>query len=305
MQLLQYLVGALTLGAIYGLIALGYTMVYGVLRLINFAHGDVFMVGAFAGLFAAARLGTIAPPLWDQPQTFVPLLVVLLAAMVLAAIAGLLIERLAYRPIRNAPRLTLLITAIGVSLLLEYTGQLFFSPDKRGFPELISRAPFYETTNFAIAPIDVAIIGATVFLMLALEWLVGKTRVGRAMRAVALDRPAAALMGINTDRIIALTFAIGSALAGVGGVLQSIYQPQVYPQMGVQVGLQAFVAAVIGGIGNIRGALLGGLLLGAATTAIAASRFSSYRDALAFFILILVLLVRPSGLLGHNVAEKV
>ncbi len=305
MQFAQQFVVGLTLGAVYGLIALGYTMVYGVLRLINFAHGDVFMLGAFAGLFAATKLGLKNPPNWDHPASFLLLLAVFVIAMTLAALAGLLIERVAYRPLRNAPRLTLLITAIGVSLLLEYGGQVAFSPDTRGFPTLLSQVPFINSGALTVAPVQVFIIGLTLVLMLILEYIVGKTRVGRAMRAVSLDRAAASLMGIDTDRIIAFTFALGSALAAAGGVLQGAYQGSIEPLMGLSVGLHAFVAAVMGGIGNIRGAMLGGLLLGFAETGVAAIGLSNYRDAVAFVILIGVLLVRPAGLLGRVTAEKV
>ncbi len=305
MQFIQQFVVGLTLGAVYGLIALGYTMVYGTLRLINFAHGDVFMLGAFAGLLAATRFGLKAPPDLAHPERFLMLLGVFLFAMIVAAIAGLLIERLAYRPLRSAPRLTLLITAIGVSLFIEYGGQVAFSPDTRGFPELLSAKPFINTSFLSVAPIQIAIIGVTLVLMLVLEYIVGKTKVGRAMRAVSHDRAAAQLMGIDTDRIIAFTFALGSALAAAGGVLQGAYQGSIEPLMGVSVGLHAFVAAVVGGIGNIRGAMLGGLLLGFAETGVAATQFSNFRDAVAFILLIGVLLLRPAGLLGKVVAEKV
>ena len=233
------------------------------------------------------------------------LLGVFVFAMIVAAIAGLLIERIAYRPLRSAPRLTLLITAIGVSLFIEYGGQVAFSPDTRGFPELLSAKPFINTSFLSVAPVQVAIIGVTLVLMLILEYIVGKTRVGRAMRAVSHDRAAAQLMGIDTDRIIAFTFALGSALAAAGGVLQGAYQGSIEPLMGVSVGLHAFVAAVMGGIGNIRGAMLGGLLLGFAETGVASTSFSNFRDAVAFVLLIGVLLLRPAGLLGKTVAEKV
>ncbi len=305
MQIIQQFLVALTLGAVYGLIALGYTMVYGTLRLINFAHGDVFMLGAFAGLLAATKLGLSAPPDLAHPGRIFLLIGVFLFAMLLAAIAGLLIERIAYRPLRAAPRLTLLITAIGVSLFIEYGAQVAFTPDTRGYPELLSAKPFLNTAFLSLAPVQVVIIGVTLLLMLMLEYIVGQTRVGRAMRAVSHDRAAAQLMGIDTDRIIAFTFALGSALAAAGGVLQGTYQGSIEPLMGVTVGLHAFVAAVMGGIGNIRGAMLGGLLLGFAETGVASTSFSNFKDAVAFVILIGVLLLRPAGLLGKVVAEKV
>ncbi len=305
MQFIQQFVVGLTLGAVYGLIALGYTMVYGTLRLINFAHGDVFMLGAFAGLFAATKLGLEAPPDFAHPARFLALIGVFLFAMLVAAIVGLLIERIAYRPLRSAPRLTLLITAIGVSLFIEYGSQVAFTPDTRGFPKLISKALILDTPLLSITLIQVVIVAVTLVLMGVLEYIVGKTKVGRAMRAVSHDRAAAQLMGIDTDRIIAFTFALGSALAAAGGVLQGSYQGSIEPLMGVSVGLHAFVAAVLGGIGNIRGAMLGGMLLGFAETGVAATQFSNFRDAVAFILLIGVLLLRPAGLLGKVVAEKV
>jgi len=304
MQFLQQFANALTQGSIYALIALGYTLVYGVLRLINFAHGDVYMVGAFVGLFVSRWTGALAlsqngkaVPLWMTALVFV-------GAMLGSALLGMLIERLAYRPLRAAPRLTALITAIGVSLLLE-SGAQMFSPDPQPFAALISSRKLIETPTFTLSLVQVFIVGAAVGLMLALNFLIQKTKIGRAMRAVSLDRAAAQLMGIPTDRIIAFTFALGSALAAAAGVLNSIYQPTIDPLMGVQVGLRAFVAAVLGGIGNIYGAVLGGLLMAFAETATVAAGFSQFRDAVAFGILIVVLIVRPAGILGRNVAEKV
>lgn len=302
---LQQVANALTQGSIYALIALGYTMVYGVLRLINFAHGDIYMLGAFFGLFAAKATGAYAASQQNMPVSPVATVLVFVAAMLGSALVGMLIERFAYRPLRSAPRLTVLITAIGVSMLLEYGGQMAFSPNPQGFPSLISERKIIETGSFSLSLVQVFIVGAAFVLMWGLQLLVNKTKVGRAMRAVSLDRPAAALMGINTNNIIAFTFALGSALAAAAGVLNSVYQPSIDPLMGVNVGLRAFVAAVLGGIGNIPGAMLGGLLMGFAEMLTIVAGYSQYRDAVAFGILILVLIVRPAGILGRSVAEKV
>lgn len=310
MEILQQVVNGLTQGAIYALIALGYTMVYGVLRLINFAHGDVYMLGAFAGFYTAARIGLTErlennPTLYDARHWLLTA-VVFVAAMLACALFGMLMERFAYRPLRQAPRLASLITAIGISMLIEYSAQAIFTPDPKAFPPLIPEKNLYavgDTFNFTYT--QGTIIAVALSLMLGLQFIVSKTRIGRAMRAVALDRDAASLMGINTDRVISFTFALGSALAAAGGVLNSVYTPKIEPLMGLLVGLKAFVAAVLGGIGSIPGAVLGGFLMAGAETTVVARGYSSYRDAIAFAILIIVLLVRPAGLLGRHVAEKV
>ena len=300
---MQQFINGLTQGSIYALIALGYTMVYGVLRLINFAHGDVYMLGAYFGVFAAARFGA-------RPDgTFSPLaaLASFAVAMVGAAIVGILIERFAYRPLRNSPKLTLLITAIGVSMLLEYGGQLIFGPNPQAFPPLIQDRPLIDQGTWSLSVVQLLIIVVAALLMLALQFIVQRTKVGRAMRAVSLDRAAAALMGINTEVVIAITFALGSALAAAAGVLTGIYQPTITPLIGLQVGLKAFVAAVLGGIGSIPGAMLGGLLMGFAEVLVISlvPGGSNYADAIAFSILIVVLLFKPAGIMGRNVAEKV
>ena len=300
---MQQFINGLTQGSIYALIALGYTMVYGVLRLINFAHGDVYMLGAYFGVFAAARFGM-------RPDgTFSPLVALasFAVAMVGAAIAGIVIERFAYRPLRNSPRLTLLITAIGMSMLLEYGGQLVFGPNPQAFPALIQDRPLYDTGVWSLSLVQFLIIVVAALLMLALQFIVQKTKTGRAMRAVSLDRAAAALMGINTEIVIAITFALGSALAAAAGVLTGVYQPTITPLVGLQVGLKAFVAAVLGGIGSIPGAMLGGLLMGFAEVLVISQvpGGSNYTDAIAFTILIVVLLFKPAGIMGRNVAEKV
>ena len=303
----QQLINGLNVGAIYALIALGYTMVYGILRLINFAHGDVYMVGAFAGYFIALNLGIAAGP------SLISLGIVLLGSMIVAAIVGVIIERFAYRPVRKYSRMTTLIMAIGVSLLIEnlFVAQIGAAP--RAFPDFLgsqSQAPIPLFGNAAISKAQIIIFVLSIALMLVLHFIVFKTKVGTAMRAVSFNLNSAKLMGINTDAIISLTFAIGSSLAAAGGVLTAQYNPNIDPLMGILTGLKAFVAAVLGGIGNIPGAVLGGLLIGAAETFVVGYGHhigiaSTYRDAVAFAILILVLLLRPSGLLGSTVQEKV
>jgi branched-chain amino acid transport system permease protein len=294
-EFLQQLLNGLSLGAIYALIALGYTMVYGVLRFINFAHSDVFMVGAFIGYY----MGKLVPEgtLWGGLTT-------LAVAMIGCAILGMTIERLAYRRLRNAPTLNVLITAIGVSLLLEYTGQVFFGAAPRNFPTL------FPVKNFAVGGLIVSsnqliVIAVSVILMIVLQLIVYRTKIGTAMRAVSLNPKAAVLMGVNNDVVISFTFGLGSALAAAGGVLYALNYPSIDPLMGVMPGLKAFVAAVLGGIGNVPGAMLGGLLLGLAEQLVAGYGSSSWRDAVAFSILIVILLVKPSGLLGSTAAEKV
>jgi len=305
MELLQQAVNGVTQGAIYALIALGYTMVYGVLRFINFAHGDVYMLGAFAGFLAAQRLGVTKLLENGGTPTALIVVLILLFSMAVCALIGALIERLAYKPLREAPRLTALITAIGVSMLLEYGAQAI-SPESESFPQLISKNAIIDTPNFRLTWEPVTIIAVALALMLLLQWIVYKTPLGRAMRAVALDRSAASLMGINTGAVITFTFALGSALAAAAGILNSVYQPQIDPLIGVNVGLKAFVAAVLGGIGSIPGAVLGGLLLGVAENAVASSpQLSPFRDSIAFAILIVVLLWKPAGIMGRYVPEKV
>jgi len=294
-ELLQQLINGLSLGAIYALIALGYTMVYGVLRFINFAHADVFMLGAFIGYYATPFVP--AQSVWGG-------LVVLAAAMLGCALVGMLIERLAYRPLRGAPTLNVLITAIGVSLLLEYSGQVFFGATPRTFPEIFPTQRF-SLGSLVISSNQVLVIGVTLALVAALQWIIHRTRIGTAMRAVAQNPRAAMLMGINTNRVIAFTFGLGSALAGAGGILYALNYPSIDPLMGVVPGLKAFTAAILGGIGNIPGAALGGLLLGLVETLVAGSALSTYKDAIAFTILLTILFFRPAGLLGKRTTEKV
>ena len=300
----QQLINGLTIGSIYALIALGYTMVYGILRLINFAHGDIYMLGAFVGFFLARGLGLAGAP------SLPGLALVLGGSMVAAALTGLIIERFAYRPLRKYSRMTTLITAIGVSLLLENLGVVLFGAAPRSFPELLENENYQLFGGVTISKAQIMIFIVSIALMMLLQWIVYRTKVGAAMRAVSFNLNSAKLMGINTDRIIAFTFALGSSLAAAGGVLTAQYNPQIDPLMGILTGLKAFVAAVLGGIGNIPGAVLGGLLIGAAETLVVGYGQnvgipSTYRDAVAFAILILVLLFRPAGLLGSTVQEKV
>jgi branched-chain amino acid transport system permease protein len=294
-EFLQQLLNGLSLGAIYALIALGYTMVYGVLRFINFAHSDVFMVGAFVGYY----LGRCVPA-----GTFWGASVVLVGAMASCAVLGMTIERLAYRPLRGAPTLNVLITAIGVSLLLEYSGQVFFGAAPRSFPPVVPSAQL-SLGGLVLSSNQLVVILGTAALMWALRLVVLRTRIGMAMRAVSLNPQAARLVGVNNDVIISFTFGLGSALAGAGGVLYAINYPSIDPLMGVMPGLKAFVCAVLGGIGNIPGAALGGLILGTTETFVGGSSWSTYKDAIAFAVLILILLLRPGGLLGRPTIEKV
>lgn len=300
----QQLINGLTIGSIYALIALGYTMVYGILRLINFAHGDIYMVGAYAGFMIAMSLGFAANP------SALGFAVTLIGAMAIAAAIGMAIERFAYRPVRKYSKMTTLITAIGMSLFIEYLFVFIFSGTPRSFPELLPNTNFTLFGDATISTSQILIFIVSILLMMLLQWIIYKTKTGKAMRAVSFNINSAKLMGINTDFIIAFTFALGSALAAAGGVLTAQYNPKIEPLMGIMTGLKAFVAAVLGGIGNVPGAVLGGLLIGAAETLVVGYGSyvgipSTYRDAVAFAILILVLLIRPAGLLGSNVQEKV
>lgn len=276
-------------------------MVYGILRFINFAHGDLFMLGAFAGYYLTPRVmphfpGALAP---------LGVTVVLLVTMAACALAGIIIEKLAYRPLRSRPKLTVLITAIGVSLLLEYGGQFVFGPDPKSFPDLIVDSAIEGTGPLTITRSQVLAFGVTIFLLVGLSLIVKRTKLGMAMRAVSNNSTAAALMGVNIDTVISFTFGLGSALAGAAGILWSINNPSIDPLMGVFPGIKAFVAAVLGGIGNIPGAAVGGLILGVVETFVAGSAWSTYKEAIAFAVLIAILLFRPAGLLGRSQVEKV
>ncbi|MGE7911833.1 branched-chain amino acid ABC transporter permease [Lysinibacillus xylanilyticus] len=291
MEWIQQLVNGVSLGSIYALIALGYTMVYGIIKLINFAHGDVFMIGAFIGFYAIAK--------WELG--FFP---ALLLAMVVCAIFGVLIERIAYKRLRNATRIAALITAIGVSLLIEYTTIFFRGAQPAAYPEVITNKSF-DVFGVQISSTSILILSVAIVLMILLQFIVHKTKIGKAMRAVSHDADAARLMGINVDNTISATFAIGSALAGAAGVIFGIYYTKIDPLMGVIPGVKAFIAAVLGGIGIIPGAMVGGMLLGVVESFVSALGFSLWRDAAAFVILILILIFRPSGIFGKNAREKV
>jgi branched-chain amino acid transport system permease protein len=289
----QQVINGLQLGFVYALIALGYTMVYGIVRLINFAHGDVFMVGAFIGLYAIER-------------HHLPLAMVFLAAVVGCTVLGVLIELLAYRPLRHAPKIASLITAIGVSLFLEYFTSLrqVFGPNYYSFPRPFPLA-VWEFGGILVTNIQAVIFAVTLLCLALLQYIVFRTKVGRGMRAVSYDHVTASLMGVNVNMVISFTFGLGAALAGVGGVLYGIAYPQVNTFMGLMPGLKAFTAAVLGGIGNIPGAVLGALIMGQSETMVSAYLSSTYRDGIAFVILILVLLWKPTGILGTTRAEKV
>ena len=317
-EFLQQLINGVSLGAFYALIALGYTMVYGVLRFINFAHGDVFMIGAFCGYYLTPRImprlgaGILSPdgtysinPDAGAWQIAVGVCVVMLLTMTVCTVLGIVIEKLAYRPLRSRPKLTVLITAIGVSLLLEYGGQFVFGPDPKSFPELLPDSALEGTGALTITRSQVIAVGVTAFLLVALSFIVKRTRLGLAMRALSNNPTAAALMGVNLDTVISFTFGLGSALAGAAGILWAISNPSIDPLMGILPGIKAFVAAVLGGIGNIPGAAVGGLVIGIVETFVAGSAFSSYRDAIAFAVLIVILLFKPAGLLGKSQVEKV
>lgn len=292
-QLFQQLINGISLGGIYALIALGYTMVYGIINLINFAHGDIYMVGAYVGfaLTTFLHLG------------FLPSLLI---SMVVCSVLGMVIEKIAYKPIRNSTRIAALITAISVSLFLQYTMMYFVKPDTRTFPEVLAskRITFFNG-NVILDVKNIYIVVITIVLMIALQYIVHKTKTGKAMRAVSLDKEAAELMGIEVNKIISFTFAMGSALAGAAGVLVGVYYNTINPLMGVTPGLKAFIAAVLGGIGVIPGAVFGGFFLGMTETMVSAYGGSVFKDAVAFAILILVLLVKPNGLLGKATKEKV
>ena len=291
-QFLQQLVNGLSLGSIYSLIALGYTMVYGIIKLINFAHGDIYMLGAFTAFYATTVF---------HLNFFLALIV----AMVLCGVLGVLIERIAYKPLRHATRITALITAMGVSYILEYTTQYFAGSEVKTFPEDVLNNAVFQIGGIQISQQQIYIIAVTLILMLALTYIVGRTRMGRAMRAVSVDEKAAELMGISVDRTISFTFLLGSVLAGAAGVLVGVYYNSINPLMGMVPGLKAFIAAVFGGIGIIPGAMIGGFAIGIAETMVVAYGSSLYRDAIVYVILILILIIKPAGLLGKNVKEKV
>ena len=296
---LQQLLNGLTIGAVYALIALGYTMVYGILQMINFAHGEVFMAGAYFGLSVILAFGLASP----VPGGIAWLVGVICTAAAGCAVLGLLIERVAYRPLRKAPKLSVLITAIGVSFFLQNAVMLCWGARDRYVPEMLPVRAMAEG-RVAVSPMQAMIFIVSLGLMIGLQWVVHGTKLGRGMRAVAQDPLAARLMGIPVDGVIAVTFAIGSALAGVGGVLFGVYYSTINFHDGYLTGLKAFTAAVLGGIGNLPGAVLGGLLLGLLEGLGAGYISAQWKNVFAFTVLIGVLLLRPRGLLGEQISER-
>ena len=308
-EFLQQLINGLSLGSIYALIALGYTMVYGVLRFINFAHGDVYMIGAFAGFYFAPWVQKVFPPAQEYGaytwSVIAGAIAVLLLSMAVCALLGITIEKLVYKPLRNRPRLAVLITAIGVSIFLENVGQFFFGADPQFFPEILPDRAIEGLGDLTVMVNQVVVLVVTLLLLGGLWFVVMKTKMGTAMRALSYNPVAASLMGINNNVIISFTFGLGSALAAAAGILNAINYPSIDPLMGILPGIKAFVAAVLGGIGNIPGAALGGFIIGILETMVVGYVSPMYRDAIAFAVLILILLFKPTGLLGRAEREKV
>lgn len=295
MEFLQQMINGVALGSVYALIALGYTMVYGIVRLINFAHGDVLMLGGFTGFFVLGALG-VSP---------LSMLIALVISMVVCALLGIIIERVCYKPLRNSPKIAALITAIGVSIFIENGARVlpFIGPNPRQFPTF--KNVTYQFFGVGVSQVQIIEFCISVLLMILLNYIVNYTKMGKAMRAVSFDKDAALLMGIDVNKVISFTFAIGASLAAAAGILFASAYPQVEPYMGIMPGLKAFVAAVLGGIGIIPGAMLGGFIIGIAETLTKGFISSQLADAIVFGILIIILVVRPSGILGKNIREKV
>lgn len=296
-EFFQQLINGLSLGAIYALIALGYTMVYGILKFINFAHGEVFMLGAFSGYYLGKLFNV-------QTESFTLAIIILLLTMMITATIGVIIEVLAYKPLRKSSKLTVLITAIGVSLFLQFGGQLVFGADPKAFPNLINNFNI-NFLGVTISFVQVIVILFSLVLMIVLRFIVMNTKIGTAIRAVSNNLTAASLMGININKTISFTFILGSSMAGAAGILYAISYPTIDPLIGLLPGLKAFIAAVLGGIGNFPGAVLGGFLIGVVETLTVGYISPTFRDAIAFAILIIILLFKPSGLLGKKEIEKV
>ena len=295
----QHIINGISLGSIYALIALGYTMVYGIMKMINFAHADVYMVGAFTAYYVAKWTGLESSPGVST------LLLLLVSAMIICSVLGLLIERLAYRPLRKSPKLNVLITAIGVSLFLEFSGQVIFGADPKVFPEVMNQFVIANFGGLELKSSDVTVLGVSLIAMVILNFIIQKTKIGRAMRAVSSNASVASILGVNTDRVISFTFIVGSSLAAIGSILVGMKYPKIDPLMGMMIGLKAFVAAVLGGIGSIPGAVAGALIMGLSEEMVVGYLSSTYRDALAFSILIVILIFKPSGLFGKYSVEKV
>ena len=297
-------------GSIYALIALGYTLVYGILLMINFAHGEVYMAGAFTAVFLAQYLYEIG---FLDTNPYLGILAMILLAASVSTLVAILLERIAYRPLRNAPRLVPLITAIGASFALQYTFRGLYGAEFRSYPTVKALSGLINVFGFSVPRVQLVVLGAAVLLMLALYFFVEKTKMGKAMRAVSEDKDVARLMGIDIDKIIVTTFVIGGALAGIAGVFNGLFRPQgVYFFMGFFPGLKAFTAAVLGGIGNLPGAMIGGLLLGVIESVfpnlilegLGIESANQLRDAFAFVMLVLILIFRPQGIFGERLAEK-
>lgn len=293
-EFLQHMANGTSLGSLYALIAIGYTLVYGILRLINFAHGEIFMLGAYIAYY-----GIIFTPL--------PWWLVFILASVLTGLVGLLLERLAYKPLRSSPRITILISAIGASFLLQNLSILVFGGRPKAFPSPDILNGILNIGGVSVASISIIIPIVTIILLAILTFLIKKTKTGMAMRALSKDYEAASLMGIDINKVISFTFFIGSFLAAVGGIMWGVKYPQLVPHMGMMPGLKCFIAAVIGGIGNITGAVIGGFILGLGEIMLIAflPTLTGYRDAFAFVLLIVILLIKPTGLMGEKIAEKV
>ena len=288
--LIAQLINGLQTGSVYALVALGYSMVYGIIKLLNFAHGDIIMVGAYMVYYAIASFA-------------LPPVIAIIMAVAVSTLLGVTVEKVAYTPLRSAPRLSLLITAIGVSFLLENGAQLLFGADQKSMDPMINGSVSIGSVNVSYAAIVTILV--SVAIMIVLNIVVNKTKAGKAMRAVSEDMGAAHLMGISLNRTISMTFAIGSALAGVASVLYLCAYPQASPTMGSMLGIKAFVAAVLGGIGSIPGAMIGGFTIGILEALVAALGFSMWKDAAVFLVLIIVLLFKPTGFLGKKIQEKV
>jgi branched-chain amino acid transport system permease protein len=293
----EQIINAIALGSVYALIALGYTMVYGIVKLINFAHGDILMLGAYVSYFVIGSMG-VSP---------LSMIIAFILSMIICAVIGMIIERLCYKPLRNSPKIAVLITAIGVSLLLENGARVlpFIGPNYRQYKTFENVSIQILNSGISISRAQIIQVAVSVILMLILFYIVNMTKIGKAMRAASYDKDAALLMGINVDKIISFTFAIGASLGAAAGILYASAYPSIDPYMGIMPGLKAFVAAVLGGIGSIPGAMLGGYIMGTAETLTIAYVSSKLSNAVVFGLLIIILIVKPAGILGKNTREKV